>query len=52
MDGLGERGVGEGLLHLDGLAGLDELVDVGGHGVLAGSDDEGKDVLALGGSEC
>jgi hypothetical protein len=28
---LGERVVGEGLLDLDGLAGVDELVDVGGH---------------------
>ncbi len=32
MDGLGERRVGEGLLDLDRLVGLDELVDVGRHG--------------------
>ena len=31
MHGFGERIVTEGLLHVDGLAGLDELVDVGGH---------------------
>lgn len=31
MHGLGEGLVGEGLLDLDGLAGLDELVDVRGH---------------------
>jgi hypothetical protein len=31
MRGLGERRVVEGLLHLDRLAGVDELVDVRGH---------------------
>jgi hypothetical protein len=31
MDRLGEGVVGEGLLDLDGLTGLDELVHVGGH---------------------
>jgi hypothetical protein len=31
MVGMGERIVGECLLHLDGLAGVDELVDVGWH---------------------
>ncbi|MBM3718922.1 MAG: UTP--glucose-1-phosphate uridylyltransferase [Actinobacteria bacterium] len=38
MEGLGEGVVGEVLLHLDGLAGLCELVDVGGHRCLRGSE--------------
>ena len=31
MNGLGQGIVGKGLLHLDGLARIDELVDVRGH---------------------
>ena len=31
MNGLGESVVGKGLLNLEGLARVDELVDVGGH---------------------
>ena len=34
MHGFGERIVSEGLLLLDGLAGVDELVHVGRHGNL------------------
>ena len=33
MNGLGQSIVGKGLLHLDGLARIDELVDVRGHGL-------------------
>jgi hypothetical protein len=40
MDGLGERVVGERLVHLDGLAGVDELVHVGGHGTTSKSDEQ------------
>lgn len=32
MRGLGERVIGEGLLDLDRLAGVDEFVHVSGHG--------------------
>lgn len=38
MHGFGERVVGERLLDLDGLAGVDELVDVRGHRCSAGRD--------------
>jgi hypothetical protein len=34
MDGFGEGIVGEGLLHLDHLTRVDELVQVGRHGSL------------------
>ena len=36
MGKLGESVVGEGLVHLDGLAGVGELVNVGGHGGVSG----------------
>jgi len=53
MHGLGEGVVGEGLLHLDGLTGVDELVHVGGHGEsFADTAPASPAALALGVGEC